>query len=128
MSTVVRERVGNSFPEGIHRARIVKVVSSVPRRYDRGQDLIEIELEGKEVIGGAVARASVMFPPVLGGRLLVFVEAALGRELTEEERAGGVDLEALIGKEVMMTVESGLTRYGYRFNRIEGFSLILDEG
>ncbi len=103
-------------PDGTYQAQLSKVT-----RFDNAYGTrigFEFTLQGSGVDGQKVMRST---SPNLSpsGKLADVLEGLLGRKLKPSELSGGLDVEALIGKECRVMVLQAKSRNGATYSNVE---------
>lgn len=119
MSMVLKPKskdVAAVVPDGTYRATLSKVT-----QFDNayGQRVgFEFTLQGKGVEGAKVMRSTT---PNLSpkGKLADVLRGLLGRDLTEKELGGGIDVEKLIGTACNVLVLQAKGKTGATYSNVE---------
>lgn len=122
MTLIVRETVPYFMPNGTHLVTISDI-QETPDLEDSERVKLQIELQTTEEIEGAVRTARFWTSPSLHpkGRLKPFVEATLGRKLSEEELRNGFDILILLGQNLRVLVKESTSQKGKLYAKIVEF-------
>ena len=121
MPYIVKASRSSYLPAGMHVVA-VKNIEEVENMADPAKTQLKIGLESTEEESTdmqAVFWTSPLLHPK--GKLLPFAEAALGRQLTTEEKRDGFDVETLIGRKLCIIVKDAVSKAGKPFAKVSDF-------
>lgn len=121
MPYIVKASASSYLPAGMHVVA-VKNIEEVENMADPEKMQLKIELESTEEATMGM-RAVFWTSPLLHpkGKLLPFAEAALGRQLTTEEKRDGFDVEALLDRVVCIITKDAVSKAGKPFTKVSDF-------
>ena len=118
MSIIVQSGSG-SFESGSHYVVVDQIIFA-DNPFKPGKQQLEIVLSLAEDSSQTTRfyTAPVLHPK---GKLLPFCQALLRRPLTEAELRKGFDIEELLGKDLLVTVEPAVSKEGMEYSKVVGF-------
>lgn len=118
MAIVVKaKKVGSVVPDGVYQARLSGVKTFSNSFGDRVGFEFEI-LEG-QYKGSILMRSTSPVMASRKGKLYDMLAGLLGREMTQGEMEGGLDVEGLIGAKCAILVTKSSNKQGQVFSNID---------
>ena len=126
MPIIVRGSTGNTnpAPAGVHAAVLVDVIDLGERTTPWGKKLtVELLFQVGEVDPDTnerfIVRAMCTASLHEKSRLAQLMAGLLGRTITDDERAGGLDIEKLVGRGCQLLVSHGTGKRGGTFANVD---------